>query len=343
MIEYFPRALCSFFWYMNDEDHLWIRYLRSTIAVISTIGSFLLALWSYFFVNEGHQQCWYYLRATWSVHYMIESFLLAFLCGVVFLCCHRINKDDDHQWLYYPKIARAIPHIISFILDQVCSWCYMNEDDQLLWRFMESVTVVLSITGCFRPAYSCCFCLCAICLGYYFICQTKWIVSFFLKKTCTFSICLCWDELCSYSWMTKLIDIIGRIPGNPLQDYHGETIRSPTSKLQFRAKQADGITAIHSRLSTQVPGGLKDRVLRDPIGADYCCGYRNIVDDRQNWGDSAIVDWKDTTLRWRQSDNLKVFVNTHDGKIIELSVNHQDMVVHVRKKIHDILHVPLNQ
>ena len=143
--------------------------------------------------------------------------------------------------------------------------------------------------------------------------------------------------------MSKLIDPIGTILGNPCQDFHEETVCSPTPKQPCRAKQVDSVTAIQSKRDNQVPGGLEDRLLKDSIGADYSFGYRHNGDSHQNWGVSDIVNWTDTPLVLDRSDNLVVFVDTHDRRKIRLSANLQNTIFDVRKKIYDILRVPLNQ
>ena len=173
---------------------------------------------------------------------------------------------------------------------------------------MESVTIVLSITGCFRPAYLKWYSLRSICHLYWVWRQTWGIVSIpFLKETCTFSCCFGWYVLCWRSQTTKLIEPTDRLLWNPCKDFHRETICSRKPKQLRTTKQVDSVTAIHSKVDSQVPEGLKDRLLRDPIGADCSFGCSHNWDSHQSLRGSDIVNLKDNSSPLFQSDNLVVF------------------------------------
>ena len=60
--------------------------------------------------------------------------------------------------------------------------------------------------------------------------------------------------------MSKSVYAAEQILGNPSQEFHRWTICHPTLKQYFRAKQVDGMAAIHDGRDAQIPDGLKDRV-----------------------------------------------------------------------------------
>ena len=70
----------------------------------------------------------------------------------------------------------------------------------------------------------------------------------------------------------------------------------------------------------------------DVIGGANSIGYRNIGDGHWNEEGFDAVDW--TSLP--QSNNLHIFVNTHDGKRIQVSLSLWNTILDVRRKIYDI-------
>ena len=82
---------------------------------------------------------------------------------------------------------------------------------------------------------------------------------------------------------------------------------------------------------------------KDSSEAVYSGGHNHIEYTYCKGGCSDIVDRGNILLELPQPDNLHVLVYTHDQQKIRLWVNLKNTVFQVRKKISDILCVPLNQ
>ena len=94
-----------------------------------------------------------------------------------------------------------------------------------------------------------------------------------------------------------------------------------------------------------VPGSgvVRDRFWRDADGAGWS-GVHNHSGTRHGNGDvSDMVYCKGAASKRLQYDNLHVFITTHDGKRIQLSVNPQSTIYELRKKIYGTQNIPLNQ
>ena len=329
---YFHIAFWSCCWYVNDENKLRSCYLRLNIALFITSGFFLAAFWCWDIMHGVDWHCRYYLRFTKEWPSTITSFLLTLWC------CYLTN-DDDHQRRFYWIITLSVPFIMLASLQVLWSWCYMDYNDQLRWWFMETVTGVLSITFSVRPDLMNWCWWRATCLMYYFYLQKMLNVSEgFLQRICIVY-CLRWDVLCWRSPTTKVVDATGEILWYSTRDFYGETNYSPIPKRHLRAKQNAGMVKIRSKRDTQVPSEQIDRLLMDVIGVANSGGWRNIGDGHRKGEAFNVVDRSSLP----QYSNLNVFVQTHDGKRIQVSMSLQNTIFDVRRKIYNILCIPLNQ
>ena len=136
--------------------------------------------------------------------------------------------------------------------------------------------------------------------------------------------------------MTKLTNPTREIIRNSAPNSAVGSCRCAFAEDCCREKDIVIRATTHHSCDANTQDWKQNRVLIDSDGAGYCTA-RNHIGITHQGESSDGVDSEDP------SDDLHIFVNTYHGKRIRLSVNLQNTVLEVRKKVCDILGVPLNE
>ena len=130
---------------MNNDDQQWWYFLVSAIDLLSTIGSFLLALRSWCSLIGGGGKCWQRYYA------YLESAVAASIIGSSFRMnwsCWKTNDDDCQRRHYLRCVIAVVSAMSSFLLALSWSWHYIHDDNQQLWHYWRStIAVILPTVG----------------------------------------------------------------------------------------------------------------------------------------------------------------------------------------------------
>ena len=138
------------FWYSKNNDSQRCWYLRAVFAVFAVVfitGSFLLGLWTrYWMTDDIWQPCWN-VRPTATMPFTIWPFFYPF-CGLY-------STNDGYQqeqlWRYLKLMLVVLCHlyVIEMVLLASWYWFHVNDKDQQLLYWSESVVAILLALGSF--------------------------------------------------------------------------------------------------------------------------------------------------------------------------------------------------
>ena len=105
--------------------------LKTVISMRFVIRSFLLAIRSWFYLNDNWHQRWYYLRAAITVITSIPAF---FSCYIM--------KWENLLWLYYLGLAIAVLSTGGPFLPSVLTWNDIIHDTKKSFHYLRSAVAI---------------------------------------------------------------------------------------------------------------------------------------------------------------------------------------------------------